>query len=199
MDRSSDRLRLAPRTLGRAVPFAAWSALLALGACAPRRSLDIRSAPPGALVRLDDRIVGETPMRYEFDEYGVRRVTLYKDGYRPYTNVVKLRPPWYARFPLDYVSELLLPFGWRDRRQLEVALEEESGEVTLPDLQGVLDRAELFRLAGPDGPQLIDVVPMEPEAVEEDEDSPPEGAPGSKAGSSKTPKTGTPAPREQRP
>lgn len=139
-------------------------------ACAPRRSLDIKSTPPGAVVRVDDLVVGQTPLRYKFDDYGTRRVTLYKAGYRSHTNLVKLRPPWYSRFPLDYVSEVLLPFGWRDRRRLEVGLEEESGEVTLPDLQGVLDRAELFRLAGPDGPQLTKAVPVELKPVIQEED-----------------------------
>lgn len=148
---------------GLCLALGATIVLGGLTACAPRRALDIRSTPPGAAVRIDERLVGETPMRYKFTEYGTRRVTLYKEGYRSTTNLVRLRPPWYARFPLDYISELVLPFGWKDRRQYEVTLEEESGQVTLPDLQGVLDRAELFRLAGPDGPQLTEVIPMEPE------------------------------------
>jgi len=144
--------------------------VLVAAACAPRRHLSIKSEPPGATIRIDDLVVGETPLRYEFDEYGTRRVTLYKDGYRSYSNLVRLRPPWYARFPLDYLSEVVFPFGWKDRRKLRVVLEEESGKVTLPDLQGVLDRAEIFRLAGPDGPQLPDVKPMEPEQAGKDED-----------------------------
>jgi hypothetical protein len=159
-------------TLARsaAVPVLVLGLALVTGSCAPRRHLSIKSQPPGATIRIDDRVVGVTPLRYEFDEYGTRRVTLYKDGFRSYSNLVRLRPPWYARFPLDYVSEIALPFGWKDRRTLRVALEEESGKVTLPDLQGVLDRAEIFRLAGPDGPQLPDVTPMEPEQASKDDE-----------------------------
>ena len=156
---------------GLAVSVVTRCALLAcaLSACAPVRQLKVVSEPLGAVVRIDDRVVGETPINFDYDAYGTRRVTLYKDGYRSYSRVVKLRAPWYAHFPLDYISELLVPFGWKDKRKMKVALEPESGEVTLPDLEGVLDRAELFRRAGPNGPELEKIQPMEPEAAPDEE------------------------------
>jgi hypothetical protein len=154
-----------PTPARRTVSAAALGVLLCACACAPIRRLKIVSDPPGATVRVDETVVGETPLRFEFEEYGTRRVTLYKNGYRTYSHLVRLRPPWYARFPLDYLSEIVFPFGWKDRREMKVALEREVGAVTLPDLEGVLDRAEVFRRADPSGPVLESVKPVEPETT----------------------------------
>ena len=53
-----------------------------LTSCAVRRELTIRSNPPGALVRVDDELVGLTPLTFRFQDYGSRLVTFYKEGYR---------------------------------------------------------------------------------------------------------------------
>lgn len=124
-----------------------------LAGCAAHRELVVLSDPPGALVRLDQKMVGETPYRTEFEAFGTRRVTLYRDGYRTWSGPVKLVEPWYASFPFDFFSEVLFPFGWSYKKELRVTLEPEGGAVTQPDLQKVLDRAEVLRKAGPEGPQ----------------------------------------------
>ncbi len=134
---------------------AVLAAACAAVACAPRRTLVIRSDPPGALVRLDDRTLGRTPLRHPFDSYGIRQVTLYLTGYRTHTERIELDPPWYARFPLDLVSEVLLPFGWKDTRRLEVRLEPGEQVVSLPTLRSVFERANILRQAGPDGPRNL--------------------------------------------
>lgn len=123
------------------------------GACAARRELTILSNPPGALVRLDDTIVGTTPFKTSFDAYGTRRVTLYREGYRTVSKRIDVDPPWYARFPLDIVSEVLLPFGWRDPHEYVLDLEPEGGRVTETDLTKVLENARKLRLAEPSGPR----------------------------------------------
>jgi len=119
------------------------------------KELVIDSDPPGAAVRLDQKMVGVTPYRTEFDAFGTRRVTLYRDGYRAWSGPVRLAEPWYARFPLDLFSEALWPFGWTYRKVVRVPLEPESGEVTQPDLEKVLERAEDLRKAGPEGPKRV--------------------------------------------
>jgi len=124
-------------------------------ACAAKRTLTITSEPEGAQVRLDDERVGWTPITTEFHHYGTRRLTLAKDGYRVVSRQVELVPPWYARFPLDVVSEVLLPFGWRDRHELHFELEPGGDLLTTPDLRSVLDRAEFLRRAGPEGPRPL--------------------------------------------
>jgi hypothetical protein len=129
-------------------------AFLAAG-CAAQRELVIDSKPQGALVRLDDMVVGTTPFETSFEAYGTRRVTLYKDGFRSQTKLVEIEPPWYGRFPFDIVSEVLLPVGWRDRHDVMMELVPESGTVTMPDLDLVLKRAESLRLAEPTGPRPV--------------------------------------------
>jgi hypothetical protein len=133
------------------------AALVTLGlmtsGCAAKRELVINSDPPGALVRLDDRVVGTTPYTTRFDAYGTRRITLYHLGYRSLSEVEEIDPPWYGVFPLDVISEVLIPVGWRDRHEFNFHMTPESGTVTAPDLEQVLDRAETLRLAEPTGPR----------------------------------------------
>lgn len=129
-------------------------ATLAVG-CAPERTLVIRSIPAGATVRLDDQKIGVTPLRHPFYHYGTRQVVLYKEGCHTHSERIELVPPWYARFPLDFVSEVLLPFGWHDTRRLEVQLEHGEELVSLPTLRSVFERADILRSAGPDGPRNL--------------------------------------------
>jgi len=126
---------------------------LALGGCATQRKLIITSSPPGALVRLDDTVVGSTPYEIAFDAYGTRRITLYKQGYATTSQQVEIDAPWYLTFPLDIVTEVLLPFGWKDIRRFEIPMQQDVGPVTRPDLTAVLQRAESLRLAEPSGPR----------------------------------------------
>ncbi len=148
--RSSARLG---RTLLR--PLAVVVLGSALVACAARRSLTITSTPPGALVRLDDAVVGPTPARIPFEYYGIRRVTLYLEGYHTHSEQIELDPPWYARFPLDIVSEVLLPVGWRDHRALHVELSEGQNVEASPALSSVFQRAEILQMAGTEGPRQL--------------------------------------------
>jgi hypothetical protein len=136
-------LALAPAALG-----------LLVSGCAARRTIRVESQPPGAKVRFDDDVVGVTPVEVPFEHYGTRRVTLYRDGYRTWSSLMAVRAPWYFAFPIDFVSEIVLPFGWKDRRTLRVELEPERPTMEQPDVAGVLERAEVFRRAGPDGPRV---------------------------------------------
>ena len=124
-----------------------------LASCASHRELLVESDPPGASVRIDEKLVGETPYKSEFEAFGTRRVTLYKEGFRPWSHAVKLKAPWYAWFPFDLFSEVLIPVGWTYEKRLHVKLEPESGPVTQPDLEKVLQEAEALRKAGPEGPR----------------------------------------------
>lgn len=135
--------------------------LLATG-CAFRRELVIVSHPPGASVRLDQQMVGFTPFRTEFLAFGTRRVTIYRQGYQTWSESIPIEAPWYAIFPFDLFSEVIFPFGWKYTKEVEVELEPESGSVTAPDLEKVLDEAELLRTAGPEGPRRRPP-PKEPE------------------------------------
>lgn len=152
----------------RASVWASAAALCALSACATQRKLVVTSTPPGALLRLDDTIVGSTPYEIAYDAYGTRRITLYKQGYATASQQVVLEAPWYLTFPIDLVTEVLLPIGWKDIRSVEVAMERDAGPVTRPDLAAVLQRAESLRLAEPSGPRPSTIPPPPKPAVPED-------------------------------
>ena len=124
-----------------------------LGGCAAERTLHITSEPGGALVRVDDETVGTTPLALPFTYYGIRRVTLYKAGFRTHSEQIELDAPWYQRFPIDLVSEILLPFGWDDDREYHVVLWRGDELLSPPSLRSVIERADALRQAGPEGPR----------------------------------------------
>ena len=120
----------------------------AAAACAPQRILTVESYPPGAVVRLDEQVIGRTPIDFEFDHYGKRRITLYLPGYRTWSRRLDLTPPWHARFPIDLVTELLVPIGLRDRHEVWVVLENDEVVGGHPDLGPLLERAREMRAKG---------------------------------------------------
>lgn len=134
-------------------------ACLALAGCRADRSMVFLTEPAGAQVFLDGQLVGRTPLEVPFEAYGHRRVSLHKPGYRSFAEVLEVEEPWYSIFPLDYISEILLPFGWEDEHRLEVVLEPRTGEVSRPDFEAVLNRAESLRRAGPAGPNQLPPAP----------------------------------------
>ncbi len=126
-----------------------------LSGCAAQRSLEVRTDPPGAVVLLDGKEIGTTPLSQPFEHYGVRRITVFKSGFQTHSERVKMKAPWYSRFPLDIVSEVLLPFGWKDRHRLRIELVEGEDLEGMPTLRSVIERANLLRLAGPEGPRPL--------------------------------------------
>jgi hypothetical protein len=99
------------------------AAVLAAGPGCIKRSIGVRSDPPGAFVYLDGLEVGKTPVDgIRFDFYGTRELALYKDGYLVERRVVKISTPWYATFPLDVATDLLNPWDIADRRDYYFAL-----------------------------------------------------------------------------
>lgn len=150
--------------LPRALGFLALCCSLA--ACRAERHLMFESDPPGAQLRVDGVLVGRTPFDMRFESYGSRHVTMQRQGYRRYSGEIELETPWYSIFPLDYVSEIFLPFGWKDIHRLEVTLAPLTGEVSEPDFDGVLIRAERLRRGGPAGPNQL--VPQEASELEDD-------------------------------
>lgn len=126
---------------------------LAASGCQAERALRITSEPSQAEVRLDGAKVGTTPCEVPFEHYGVRRMTLYMPGYRTYSRVLELEPPWYGSFPFDIFTEVLVPIGWSDIHEVHVQLVAGQSVLLEPDLPSVIERAELLRRAGPQGPQ----------------------------------------------
>jgi hypothetical protein len=99
-----------------AVLLLLFSALSSVPGCVDR-SLSIRTDPAGARVFIDGVDVGVSPVTLPFSHYGTRAVLvrMEEDDQRgerslaPQHRLVHLSPPWYQRFPIDIVSELLWP------------------------------------------------------------------------------------------
>ncbi len=142
-----------------------------LFSCAAERSLRVTSDPPGADVWLDGELVGTTPVDVEFFHYGRRHIVYRLADHGTATLRLDIEPPWYARFPADIFTEVLLPIGWEDRHSVHAVLLPGEEMMTIPTLRSVLDRAEALRRAGPRGPgELPPVVPATAEAAPEAED-----------------------------
>jgi hypothetical protein len=94
---------------------------VAAAGCVQRR-MTIRSNPPGALVYVDDYQLGTTPVSHDFVYYGTRKIRLVKDGYETLTVRQPFPLPWYQIFPLDFVTENLVPWEIRDERVVDVAM-----------------------------------------------------------------------------
>jgi hypothetical protein len=115
---------------------------LAAAGCVQRR-MTIRSDPPGALVYVDDYQLGTTPVSHDFVYYGTRKIRLVKDGYETLTVRQPFPMPWYEYFPLDFVSENLIPWEIRDERVVDLSMM--PAAATPPEV--VVARAEQARLA----------------------------------------------------
>ena len=121
----------------RLIRLRAGALVLALSSllvgCRGDRILRIESIPSGATVRLDDQVIGRTPLEIDFEHYGQRRLALYRETYRTYSEPLVLRAPWWARFPIDIVTEVILPLGLDDVRQVRIVLAPDAGEPEASD------------------------------------------------------------------
>jgi hypothetical protein len=125
--------------------------------------MTIRSNPPGALVYVDDYQLGTTPVSHDFVYYGTRKIRLVKDGYETLTVRQPFPIPWYEIFPLDFVTENLIPWEVRDERVVDLVMTPAAS--TPPEM--VVARAEQARLAAgslPPATPASAVVPVVPQA-----------------------------------
>jgi hypothetical protein len=113
--------------------------MISAGGCV-RRSLTVRSQPPGALVYLNGVEVGRTPVTRDFLWYGVYDVELRRDGYETLKTRGKVIAPWWQWVPIDLVAELL---PLHDRRELAYSMRPISEAAVDPKV--MLQRAEAMR------------------------------------------------------
>jgi len=108
--------------------------------CVHRR-MTIRSVPSGALVKVDGEEIGYTPTSVDFTYYATREITLTKDGFETQNVMQKVKTPWYQTFPLDAVSDNLLPFEVTNRHEFTYQLKP---KVVVPTDE-LLNRGNLLR------------------------------------------------------
>jgi hypothetical protein len=111
-----------------------------------------------------------------FEHFGTRRLTFHLAGYRTASRRIRLRPKWYARFPLDILTEVLLPFGLTDKRKFHENLVPGEEVMSLSSLRSVIERADHLRNSGPEGPRdLPELAPavVPPETELPDPEPPP--------------------------
>ena len=112
------------------------------------RRMTVRSDPPGAMVLVDGKEVGYTPMTMDFTYYGTREIQLIKAGYETRTIMQKVSTPWYQVVPLDFFTDNLLPVKVTNRHDFTYGLQPQQ---FVPN-QELLDRAWQLRSESHVGP-----------------------------------------------
>ena len=143
--RSRARARISP-VLRAAVRPCLVLALAALAAGCVERRLLIRADPIGAEVVVDGAVVGCSgrfgPIEVPFEHYGIRRVVVRAPGHVPEARLVTLDPPWWQLFPIDLVTDVLVPWTIEDEREVALALVRRA-----PPVRREADEAERRALA----------------------------------------------------
>ncbi len=75
------------------------------GGCV-RRTVTITTEPPGALLWLNDREIGRTPVEVDFEFYGTYDVRLERPGYEPMMTSGQANAPLWDTVGLDFLAEL---------------------------------------------------------------------------------------------
>ncbi len=104
-----------------------------------RRTIAISSEPAGALVWLNDREIGRTPVDVDFLHYGTYDVRLVKDGYEPLLTFGEAKPPLWDTVGLDLFAELI-PAELESRTEWHYTLEPRND-----DRDALLERANAIR------------------------------------------------------
>jgi hypothetical protein len=116
-----------------------------VGGCVERRYV-ITSDPSGAIVQRNYQPIGATPADDHFLYYGKYHFTLIPTvpGYATLQVDQDVPAPWYEYFPLDFVSENLIPWRIEDVRRFHYQLP----PLQPPNLGEVLNRGQGLRDRG---------------------------------------------------
>lgn len=110
-----------------------------LGGCV-RRTITIDSQPSDALVWLNDREIGRTPVSVDFVHYGTYDVVLMKEGYEPLITTGDASAPVWDMPPLDLGAELL-PISLRSH----IAWEYELQPTDVQQSEPIIERGRALR------------------------------------------------------
>lgn len=113
---SRDPLRQTPPPRSRRLkkfPLLFAACVFASGSGCVERTMTFQTNPSGAVVTLNGKEFGRTPVTKDFLWYGDYDVVVRKDGYHTYKTPLHVVAPVYQWVPLDLFAELL-PIPFRD-------------------------------------------------------------------------------------
>jgi hypothetical protein len=114
-----------------------------LTGCVEQRYV-IESDPPGAMVYRNGTPLGATPCDDFYVYHGYYDFMLVKPGFETLHVHQKISTPWYEFFPLDFVSETLLPFYIHDVQRFKFTMQ----PVKTPNTEELIPRAGQLRERG---------------------------------------------------
>ena len=100
--------------------------------------MSITSEPSGALVYMNGREVGRTPINTDFTWYGDYDVQVRKEGFLTLKTATPVKAPWWQVPPIDLVAELM-PWHPTDHQRLHYTLQPQPSLDTPSDT--LLERA----------------------------------------------------------
>jgi len=86
------------------------------------RTMTVTSSPSGAVVTMNDREIGRTPLTTDFTWYGVYDVRVRAPGYKTLRVEQPVNMPWWQIPPLDLIAEFF-PNRPTDRKSFHYELE----------------------------------------------------------------------------
>ena len=89
-----------------------------------RRRLTITSEPSGAIVYLNNKEIGKTPISQNFLYSGTYNIKCCKEGYEMKDTYYKAGCPWYLYPGIDFFSENFTPGELRDEQRCHIVLEQ---------------------------------------------------------------------------
>lgn len=107
------------------------------------RILAIHSDPPGASVYVDGEKVGTTPCEVNYTWYGTRTLIIELRGYALVRKEVTLSPPWWQLIPIDFFTDVVIPFTLRDRDSVSYTLD--PAPASPEEVDALLQRADELR------------------------------------------------------
>ncbi len=131
--------------------FLVLVAIIFVSAGCVTRTITVETNPSNALVYIDDRLVGESPVTIPFTYYGTRKIMIEKRDddekltHERTTAFEKIKAPVYEIFPLDFVSELVWPRELKDEHILTYDLVELEPLTTKERQKKVLTNADELR------------------------------------------------------
>lgn len=144
----------------------AIAAACALAGCVERRFV-ITTDPPGAIV-IDEKglPMGAAPVDRQWVYNGTYEFKLIKDGFQTQAVREHVAPRWYEYFPIDFISENVVPWTIRDIRRFHYQMQPLAvmpPEMVLQQGQALRQRGQGIGLPGNDplaaAPQLVPAMP----------------------------------------